>query len=193
MLKNFLTSYPFGKLTEQKHKAIEFVLHKLEQSSIQQQKQQAYILATLFIETAQTYEPVIEGYWLKPNRVQKLFNYYTVHNSKALATIFPNGVNGTNYVGRGFVQITHDFNYKTFGDKLNIDLLHNPDKALEPEIAWNIAELGMTKGLFTGKKLDDYFNEEETDWLHARRIINGLDRHIEISEIAQKIYHCIAQ
>ena len=35
---------------------------------------------------------------------------------------------------------------------------------------------GMTQGLFTGRKLGDYFNHRVDDPMLARRIINGLDR-----------------
>ena len=192
MLKDFIELYPFGKLSDRQKKAIEFIIHKMESSSIQQQRWQAYTLATIRLETANTYEPIQEGYYLTGNRKLKLYNYYKEHNPKALKTIFPDGYNGTNYLGRGLVQITHIYNYETFSKILSIDLVHNPDKALEPEIAWCILEQGMTKGLFTGKELSDYFNDDVSDFYNARKIINGLDRAIEIKESAEKIFFAIS-
>jgi putative chitinase len=46
---------------------------------------------------------------------------------------------GKGYKGRGYIQLTHDYNYKAMGDKLGIDLLNNPDLAADPEIAKRIA------------------------------------------------------
>lgn len=46
---------------------------------------------------------------------------------------------GKDYKGRGYIQLTHDYNYKAMGDKLGIDLLNNPDLASDPEIAKRIA------------------------------------------------------
>ena len=46
---------------------------------------------------------------------------------------------GERYYGRGYIQLTHDYNYKAMGDKLGIDLLNNPELAADPEIAKRIA------------------------------------------------------
>ena len=47
---------------------------------------------------------------------------------------------------------------------------------------------GMIKGMFTGKKLADYFNDTRTDWVNARRIVNGVDKAVEIANIAKMFY-----
>lgn len=163
----------------------QFILSKVKNSSITDVRQQAYVLASIRHETAGTFKPVKEGYWIKNNRIEKLYEYYQKNNPKALKTIFPNGLSGINYLGRGLVQATHDYNYEKFGELLGIDLLGNPDLALEPETAWQITEQGMTKGLFTGFKLSDYFNDKITDFTHARKIINGLDHAVEIAGYAK--------
>jgi hypothetical protein len=49
----------------------------------------------------------------------------------------------------------------------------------------------MERGLFTGKKLSDYFNDKKTDWRNARRIINGLDKADTIARYAQNFYNCL--
>jgi putative chitinase len=46
--------------------------------------------------------------------------------------------------------------------------------------------LGMINGMFTGKKLKDYFHDVSADWVNARRIINGLDRANDIAAYAKK-------
>ena len=43
------------------------------------------------------------------------------------------------YHGRGYVQLTHDYNYKKYGDRLGIDLLNNPELALDGDVAARIA------------------------------------------------------
>jgi putative chitinase len=47
---------------------------------------------------------------------------------------------------------------------------------LEDEPSIWAAQYGMTVGLYTGKKLSDYFNDKRTDPLGARDIINSGDR-----------------
>ena len=190
-LDNLLIKHPFGKLTESQEDSLSFILAKLSDSTIQDPRQQAYVIATIKHETANTYKPVVEGYYLSGNRVQKLYRYYESNNPKALKTIFPNGVKGVNYLGRGFVQLTHFDNYFKFGKLLSIDLVGEPDLAMIPHTAWIITELGMTKGLYTGKKLDDYFNIDETDFYRARQIINRMDKAMEIKEYAEKIFQTI--
>jgi predicted chitinase len=46
---------------------------------------------------------------------------------------------GKKFKGRGYVQLTHDYNYKTYGNKLGIDLIKNPDLAASGDIAAKIA------------------------------------------------------
>jgi hypothetical protein len=49
----------------------------------------------------------------------------------------------------------------------------------------------MIEGLFTGKKLADYFNDYMDDWTNARRIINGIDRASYIADIGQKFFDAL--
>lgn len=169
MLDNLLTSYPFGKLNDKQKNSLGFLIEKLKASSIQALRQQAYVLATIKHETAGTYRPIKE---LGSPQYLKSKPYYP-------------------FIGRGYIQLTWEANYKKFSELLHIDLLTIPDLAQRPEIAWKIAELGMVRGLFTGKKLSDYFNEK-TDWINARKIINGLDKAEMIANYARKIYHVIS-
>lgn len=46
---------------------------------------------------------------------------------------------GQRYRGRGIFQLTGMFNYLRFGRRISIDLVANPDRAAEPEIAVLIA------------------------------------------------------
>ena len=80
----------------------------------------------------------------------------------------------TGYYGRGFAQLTWDYNYQKMGNWLGIDLLGNPDLALDPAIGAKILVYGMMNGSFTGKRLSDYINQTGADYVNARKTTNGL-------------------
>lgn len=129
----------------------------------------AYILATVKRETGDTFQPVREGNWTGHTSTDEYrkehYRYYP-------------------YYGRGYVQITWDYNYKAYSEKLGIDLVSDPDKALEPNNSLFILVDGFKNGVFTGKKLTDYVNESEVDFFNARRCINGLDHAEQIKGFA---------
>ena len=83
---------------------------------------------------------------------------------------------GEEFYGRGYVHLTHDYNYAKF-DKLlglNSEMVRNPDMAKQPEIAANVLVVGMRDGLFTGKPLDRYIDNDSHDVYNARRVVNGV-------------------
>lgn len=79
------------------------------------------------------------------------------------------------YFGRGPIQLTHRRNYLRMGERIGVDLVANPALMLDSKISAEVAVIGMVEGLFTGRKLADYFNDTTDDPLNARRIINGPD------------------
>ncbi|HEX8048428.1 hypothetical protein [Rhizobium sp.] len=87
---------------------------------------------------------------------------------------------GWRYHGRGLVQITGRDNYTKYG------IADDPEKARDPVKAVEILFDGMINGRFTGKKLADYFSATVTDWVGARKIINGTDRAADIVGYAKK-------
>jgi len=46
---------------------------------------------------------------------------------------------GIRFKGRGLIQCTGRANYKTYGDRLGIDLVGHPEKAAEPEVSVRLA------------------------------------------------------
>ena len=64
----------------------------------------------------------------------------------------------------------------------------NAENAKDMTAAAYILFQGMLDGTFTKKKLSDYFNDDKTDWLNARRIVNGTDKAHEIANIAKMFY-----
>jgi len=125
----------------------------------------AYVLATTKWETAQTFKPVREAFWLSEQWRKDNLHYYP-------------------YYGRGFVQLTWRTNYEKYSIILSVDLVNNPDLAMENEIALFILVHGFKTGTFTGRKITDYINDSETDFINARRCINGTDRAHEIAALA---------
>lgn len=125
----------------------------------------AYALATADIETAHTFQPVREAYWLSEDWRKKNLRYYP-------------------HYGRGYVQITWEDNYKRADRELGLggSLVADLDRAMEPEIAAAIMVRGMQEGWFTGKKLSDYL---PGDYVNARRIINGTDKAKQIAGVAE--------
>lgn len=101
---------------------------------------------------------------------------------KALGNVNPG--DGAKFAGRGLVQLTGRTNYKNAGAFLGLDLLSNPDLALEPANATRILVWGMEGGKFTGKSLKDYLPATagaEAQFTNARRIINGTDKAAKIA------------
>lgn len=131
----------------------------------------AYILATSHHETAATLQPIRE-----------------IGKGAGRAYGKPDPKTGKVYYGRGYVQLTWIANYRTMGDLLGVDLVNNPDLALDQKIAAQILFEGMIRGSFTGRKLGDYFTPTLTNWTGARRIINGTDRAAHIADLA-RAYH----
>lgn len=128
----------------------------------------AYVLATVQHETAGSFQPVEEGYYLgsRSAEFQKSLRYYP-------------------YYGKGYVQLTWKANYLKYGQKLGLDLVGNPDLALRPDIALFVLVDGMKTGAFTGHKLETHINGSRCDFVNARRIINGMDCAPAIAGIAK--------
>ncbi|OGT82917.1 MAG: carboxypeptidase [Gammaproteobacteria bacterium RIFCSPLOWO2_02_FULL_61_13] len=130
-------------------------------------EQIAYVLATVEWETAKTFRPVREAFWKNEEWRRDNFRYYP-------------------YYGRGYVQLTWKNNYEKYGQLLNLDLVAKPDLAMDPPTAAFILVHGFKTGTFTGRKLTDYVNDVRTDFVNARRCINGIDRAHEISGLADR-------
>ncbi|MDP1702570.1 MAG: hypothetical protein Q8L53_16655 [Aestuariivirga sp.] len=135
----------------------------------------AYILATAFHEVARTMQPIIE------RGARKYFDMYEPPSKKAKALGNTLKGDGYKYRGRGYVQITGRSNYHKASAVTGVDLVANPDRALEAGIAAKIIVDGMTRGWFTGKKLGDY---PQGDFKNYRRIVNGTDKASDIAEYA---------
>jgi putative chitinase len=159
------------RITQSQVEGINFKLTAWERSGLTDIRWLAYMLATSYHETARTMQPIEEyGKGRGKPYGQKLR-----HDRKPYT--FPDKL----YYGRGDVQLTWYENYEAMGKLLCIPLLEQPELALKPDISAQIMIEGMTRGKsnrgdFTGVSLENYFNATKDDPVHARRIINGLDK-----------------
>lgn len=88
----------------------------LERRGAVGRKSCAAAIATCALETNWQFKPVREAYWLSEAWRAANLAYYP-------------------YYGRGEIQLTHRGNYERAGAALGINLVDNPDRALEPDIA----------------------------------------------------------
>ena len=185
---------PFdGKLNQGQVAGTSAILDEWERRKLTDLRHLAYMLATAKWETDHTMQPIRE----KGGTAYLTKNYDPLGDRPALAKRNGNTTpgDGVKYCGRGYVQLTWKNNYATMsklmkasGIAVDDDMVKNPDVAMRPEVAAFILFEGMARGTFTGKKLSDYFSKDKTDWLNARRIINGVDRATEIGGIAKQFY-----
>lgn len=150
---------------EKTWKNLVFVLSKIAEDEYWgDYRQVANFLAQVGHESAWTYYPVPEREDKTRGKIWQIQSKYW----------------GTGFYGRGYIQITHKSNYQKLSGYVGLDLVKNPNLALQPEVSYTIAAKGMQLGLFTGKKLSDYINGNKCDYLNCRRIVNGTDRAKEL-------------
>lgn len=147
-----------GRVSQKQVDGTEAILVEAERRGVPL-KHLAYILATTFHETAGTMQPIREYGRGKGRQYGK-----------------PVGPFNQVYYGRGYVQLTWMENYDKAGKAFGVNLLKEPDRALEPTLAAAIMFTGMAEGWFTTHKLSDYINDTGTDYRGARRIVNGIDK-----------------
>lgn len=80
---------------------------------------------------------------------------------------------GWKYRGRGYPQTTGRENYTKASKVVGVDLVNDPDRAMEPRIAARILIEGSERGMFTGKKLSDFLLRAVPDYYNARSVINA--------------------
>jgi len=171
---SYIRRAPFGgRLTQSQIDGINIILEQWEYYKLIDRRWLANILAEIFHETGGRMQPVRETFATSDaqakNRLEAAWKAGKLSSVK-----LPYWRDG--WFGRGDIQITHEDNYDRLGKRLGVDLVGNPSLAMDPVISARIAIVGMAEGLFTGKKLSDYFNEKVDDAEGARRIVNGTDK-----------------
>lgn len=128
--------------------------------------QWAYFFATVFHETKATFLPVKEAYYLQERYgwTDEKFDAWAKKNFR----YYP-------YYGRGYVQTTWLKNYERSSKLIGVDFVKNPHLMMIPHYSFKVSLDGFIKGWFTTRKISDYVNKNETDYVNARRVINGID------------------
>lgn len=174
-----------GSLTENQVAVMDSIIDSYDGSL----DRMAYVLATPYHEVGPDLLPVAENLNYTAERITEVWpsRFKTVKaaqpyagNPEALGNKVYGGRMGNDepgdgyrYRGRGLSQITGKGMYEKFGKLMSIDLVGNPDLALDPKVAARILVVGMRDGLFTGKSLADYINPGKVDYVGARAIINA--------------------
>lgn len=167
-----------SEIREYAEDSVPLILNEAEESEVTDPGQIAYILATAEHES-------LLGKWM-----EELSSGTQYEGREDLGNTQPG--DGPRFKGRGFVQITGRNNYTDWSQRLEVDLVSNPELAAEPDIAAEILVVGMRDGTFTGVELSDYINGESQDFVNARRIVNGLDQAEEIALDAERYYEVLA-
>ena len=157
----------------------------------------AYALATAYLETAHSMQPVLEANWLSESARNRYFTrMYDItgqrpKKARELGNLSPG--DGIKYPGRGYPQMTGKANYAKATAKLkamghDVDLVANPDLAMRPDIAALIMRYGMVESWFTGKGFADFLpytgGASLKTYMPARKIINGMDRAADVAGYA---------
>lgn len=171
--KSFYDSFrvDFGSVKQSQLNGFEAFFNEWERQGLTDLRWLAYMLSTAWHETAHTMQPIEE---IGRGRTRK---YGKKLKRSGVAYVMPNKL----YYGRGHVQLTWFENYQLMSRLLKIDLLNNPELALQMDVSIKICFEGMLHGAssigdFTGKCLEMYFNSTSNNPVGARRIINGTDK-----------------
>jgi len=161
---------PFGgRLTKEQVRGCESVINAFDGAD---DRHLAYALATGFHETAGTMAPVREG----STRARRLTDAQAREVVAHRRYGKPDAETGHVYYGRALPQLTWKRNYIRMGRELGLDLVGNPELMLDWDVSARALHVGMRDGLFTAKRLDQYFNATTDDPVGARRIVNGTDK-----------------
>lgn len=151
----------------------------------------AYVLATCVFETSKKMIPNEET-----GSDSYFFDMYEKDGVRGAIGIRLGNIetgDGRKYRKRGFIRILGRASYKNFGNLINKDLENNPDLVLELQTASQLLVEGMLKGWYTGVTLYNYITPSKTDYVNARRTVNGVDNAKRIALMAEQLEKTIKE
>jgi putative chitinase len=182
-----------GRITQQNVDGVEPLLDVWEERySDQPLEFLAYILAGVFRETGGKMTPQRETFAdSEKEAVRRLDVAWAKGKMPWVKT--PYWRSKPPYIGHGRIQNTHAANYAKLAKRFNVpELATNPSMLLDPKhnkLDAEITVVGHMEGIWTGKKLADFWHPEgvpgkpgeKFDARGARRIVNALDHADEIA------------
>jgi putative chitinase len=194
-LFDYLRRAPFGgRLTQQQMEGTKEVIKAWDATDLSGDlRQLAYVFATAFHETGATMQPVEENLnYTSTAGIRRVWpkRFPTdadakpfVRQPRRLANKVYGGRMGNKqpddgwvYRGRGLVQITGRINYRRMGERISVPLEADPSLATNATTSAFLLVIGMIEGIYTGKRLAQYFAGTKEDPIGARAIINGTDK-----------------
>lgn len=157
-----------GALGHGQVEGMEAILNECFTQGVTDPRQIACIMGNIFHEVAGTMQP-IEEFGKGKNRTYGHRVWYNGKPYNDIQTIF---------YGRGFTQNT----WRDIYVKLSVaaqkkgyawDFVNHPELLLEVGPSAWATVYAMKFGLYTGRKLSDYFNTNTTDFVMSRAMVNG--------------------
>lgn len=144
----------------------------------------AYLLATAKIEadySLQRWEADNAcnsvGIPYKDKPCQSALNYYRSTDGKKNYYTLGLDSRGLPYFGRGLIQLTGKANYETYGKLIGVDLVKNPELALEPDTSYKIASTYMANRKYQGKTTFEW--ADLGNLTYARKTINASSKGLD--------------
>jgi len=88
---------------------------------------------------------------------------------------------GAKFKGRGYIQLTGRSNYLNYGKRLGLDLIKNPDLALDVKNSARILAV-----YFKDRKVNIACDKQ--DWTKVRRLVNGGTNGLDVFLLSVKSY-----
>lgn len=164
-------------------KGMEGILNAFVSHGDGRAKTLAYALATAYHETGRKMVPVREGFRESDASARAYVQRHYGHKGKNWYC-WPAGPYGHVYYGRGIVQLTWLDNYESSSKDAGVDLVKNPDAALDPVIGARLLIRGLLDGRWNahGKGIAYYLPDGGQDDLKgARRTVNVTDKWADIA------------
>ena len=175
-----------GNKTKFENSLIQVLEYAKNDSNITSVSDLAYLLATAKAESDYSLQRWESDYACKSTGIpyvdkpcQSALNYYK--STKGSKQNYYNlGVDskGLPYFGKGLIQLTGKANYKKYGDLINVDLVSNSEKALEPKNSYKIASIFLSNkrgGIYkkNGQNQNGFDLAKLGDLTLARKFVNG--------------------
>lgn len=178
-------------LDEQQVSGFNALIAVLNKEKISDKRVVAYILATCLFETSKrmvSREEVGSDEYFR-----QMYDITGERSPVALRMGNTSEGDGVLYKKRGFVKLLGKSSYMKFGEYIGKDLVNNPALVLDLDIASEILVKGMLKGWFTGVSVYNYITPSRTDYVNARRTVDGTDSAKRIALMAEQLVLAIKE